>query len=117
MSKNSICHIEISVTDAIKASGFYKELFNWEIDNSMGDEYIFFKTGSGPSGAFSKVKNHTAGNNLVNYIEVDDIDRYLKRAEELGGKQVVAKTEIPGHGWYAHAADLDGNLIGLFTGK
>lgn len=116
MSNNSVCHVEISVTDAIRAGGFYKDLFKWEIDNSMGDEYVFFKTVSGPGGAFSKVEGHTAGNNVVYYIEVDDIDTYLKRAEELGGKQVVPKTEIPGHGWFAHAADLDGNLIGLFTG-
>ena len=117
MSKNSVCHVEISVSDALKASSFYKNLFDWEIDNMMGDDYIFFKTCDGPGGAFSKVEGHTAGNNVVYYIEVDDIEAYLKRAVELGGKQVVPKSEIPGHGWYGHAADPDGNLIGLFTEK
>lgn len=117
MSKNNVCHVEISVKDAIKASGFYKDLFGWKIDNAMGDEYIMFQPESGPGGAFSKTDNHQPGNNVVSYFEVDDIDNYLKRAEELGGKQVVPKTEIPGHGWFGQASDLDGNVIGFFTGK
>jgi hypothetical protein len=117
MSNNAVCHVEISVSDAVKAGGFYKDLFGWEIDNSMGDGYVFFKPADGPGGAFSKVEGHTPGNNVVYYIHVDDIEAYLNRAKKLGGKEVVAKTEIPGHGWYGHAADLDGNLIGLFTAR
>ncbi len=115
MSKNSLCHVEISVTDAIKASEFYKDLFGWKIDNSMGDGYVFFQPESGTGGAFSKVDDHKPGNSVVTYVEVDDIDAYLKKAEVAGGKQVVPKTPIPGHGWFGHASDLDGNIIGLYT--
>lgn len=117
MSKNSLCHVEISVKDALGASGFYRDLFGWKIDNSMGDGYVFFQPESGPGGAFSKVEEHTPGNNVVTYVEVDDIDAFLKKATELGGKEVVPKTVIPGHGWFGHASDLDGNIIGLFTSE
>jgi hypothetical protein len=53
----------------------------------------------------------------VIYVEVEEIEPYLKKAEELGGGVEVPKTEIPTLGWYAHLKDPDGSLVGLFQEK
>jgi predicted enzyme related to lactoylglutathione lyase len=117
MGPNSVCHIEISCTDSGKAAKFYGGLFGWKIDNAMGDEYIFFQPEIGVGGAFSKNEKHAPGASVIFYVEVDDIEAYLKKAVELGGQESTPKTEIPGHGWYGHFIDPDGNLMGLFTAQ
>jgi predicted enzyme related to lactoylglutathione lyase len=49
------------------------------------------------------------------YVEVDDIPKYLSKADSIGGKQVTPKTEIPNVGWFGVLADPDGNKIGVYT--
>jgi len=117
MAKNTVCHIEIGVADSKAASEFYKNLFDWKINSDMGDEYIMFQPEEGPGGAFSKTDMLKPGTGVCFYVEVDDIEAYLAKSVELGGKAVVPKTNIPNVGWFAHFSDPDGNLMGLFTGK
>ena len=45
-------------------------------------------------------------------VRVLDLDAMLAKAEELGGKVVVPKTQM-GTGAFAFVAAPDGNLIGL----
>lgn len=47
------------------------------------------------------------------YVQVDDLDAYLKKAESLGGRTVVPPTEIPNMVTFAMFADPDGNAVGL----
>ncbi len=48
-------------------------------------------------------------------MKVDDLDAYLARAEELGGRRLVPPTQLPGDfGWFAVFADPDGNPVGLW---
>lgn len=116
---NSICHIEIMTTDLPKAEKFYAELFGWKINsNVMGDgKYSLFESPKPPGGGIAKVDKVNPGNNLIFYVEVADIPGTLTRAEALGAKTVTPKTEIsPEIGWFGNFRDLDGNLIGLYTG-
>jgi len=47
------------------------------------------------------------------FIQVDDLQAYLDKAESLGGKTVIPPTDVPGMGTFAWFADIDGNTIGL----
>lgn len=114
MSNNTICHIEITSGNAKAVAEFYEKLFGWKLNTDMGDEYIFFQPESGPGGAVSK-GDFTPGTGVTVYIEVDDIEAYLSKANELGGKTTTAKTEIPHVGWYGKFTDPSGNQLGLFT--
>lgn len=116
MGKNTICHLEISSKDTVASSKFYESLFGWKMEMAMGEEYIFFNPETSPGGGIMKVDEIKPGGGIVFYIEVDDIDAYLAKAEELGGEIVKPQTPIPGIGSYGQFNDLDGNLIGLFTG-
>ncbi|MBM3329833.1 MAG: hypothetical protein FJY67_10240 [Calditrichaeota bacterium] len=42
------------------------------------------------------------------------IEGYLQKAIAAGASVAVPKTEIPGHGWFAHLLAPDVNTVGLF---
>lgn len=117
MATGSICHIEIPCKDAKKSADFYGKLFDWKIDFSMGEGYGLFMPKEGVGGGISQEEEFSTDKGVVFYVEVDNIDAYLKKAAELGGEQAVPRTEISGHGWFGHFKDPDGNIIGLFEGK
>ncbi len=116
MAKNTICHIEIGSTDIKECSEFYKELFGWNLNHDMGDDYIMFQPEGMPGGGFMKTEK-SGGGSIVFYVEVDDIEGYLAKAAELGGKEVAPKSEIPNVGWFGQFSDPEGNIIGLFTAR
>lgn len=48
------------------------------------------------------------------YVKVDDLGAHLDRAEALGGKPLVAPTQLPGgFGRFAIFTDPHGNQVGL----
>ena len=47
------------------------------------------------------------------YVHTDDINATLAKAEALGGKIIVPRSEIPGVAWFAFFADPTGNQVGL----
>ena len=49
----------------------------------------------------------------VNYITVEDIDKYLAKISELGGKVLMPKQEVPTVGFIALAIDPEKNEFGL----
>jgi predicted enzyme related to lactoylglutathione lyase len=49
----------------------------------------------------------------VNYIAVESVDEYIKKIEELGGRVIVPKMEVPGVGWWALALDPEGNQFAI----
>ena len=48
------------------------------------------------------------------YVDVDDLDKYLRRAQELGGSKVLGPMNVGRIGAFAMFADPDGNLVGPF---
>jgi len=48
------------------------------------------------------------------YVQVEDINASLGKAESLGGKTLVPKVDIPGYGSFAWLSDPDGNTVGLW---
>lgn len=113
MHRHAICHIEWSSTDLERTRRFLSGLFHWKFD-SWGDNYILFKPLTGVGGGIQKTKCVVPGESPLVYVEVEAVQPYLDRAVQLGGRVAVGETEIPHTGRYAHIADPDGNLIGLF---
>ena len=115
MSKHAFVHIEISAIDLAATGKFYTDLFGWDVQHMPEMNYTTFETGSGVGGGFNPVNENMPAGITTVYVETEDIDATLAKAEKLGGKTVVPKTEIPGMGWFALFSDLTGNKIGLFT--
>ena len=116
MSKNPIVHIEFSAQDREETSKFYTDLFGWEVQHIPEMNYATFDTGSQPGGGFNPVSESNPAGTILVYVGTDDIDASLAKAEELGGKTTVPKTEVPGFGWMAFFVDPTGNTVGLWTG-
>ena len=117
MTGYPLTHLEISASDPQAAGKFYSALFGWKLEVDPTFDYVQFVPPSGPGGAFPKVDGEIFKPGvIIPYIHADDIEAVLAKAETLGGKTLVPKSEIPGIGWFAHFTDPTGNRIGLYTG-
>jgi len=123
MVDHTIVHFEIPADDAEKLRKFYIELFGWKIEKMPGPmEYWTIETvpvddkgmpiRPGVNGGMMK-RQHPE-HKPVNYIAVESVDKYSKKIEELGGKIIVPKQEVPGIGWWAFALDPEGNSFAIF---
>jgi len=112
---NGICHVEIPSRDFEKAKKFYGALFGWECQDMAEMNYVTYKPPDGPGGGFDKSLEIAPKPGISIYIEVENIEATIKKAEDLGGKCVKEKTQItPEYGYYAFISDLEGNRIGLW---
>ena len=119
---HTVVHFEIPADNVEKLSKFYSKLFGWRIIKMPGPiEYWGIQTvpvdekgmllRNGVNGGLMKRQN--SKHKPVNYISVESVDEYSKKIEELGGRIVVPKMEVPGVGWWASALDPDGNQFAI----
>jgi predicted enzyme related to lactoylglutathione lyase len=114
-----VAMFEVTSRDHERAQAFYSQLFDWKVqpDPTMGG-YGLVDTGAGESamlGGIGPAGGDDRGGVKI-YVRVDDLGRYLDRAETLGGKPIVPPTELPGgFGSFAIFADPDGNPVGLWA--
>jgi uncharacterized protein len=114
-----VAFFEVISPDHERAQKFYSELFGWQVaaDPAMGG-YGLVDTGAG-DGAIGGGIGPSSGpgeKGVKIYMRVDDLDAYLDRAEQLGGKRLVPPTDLPGdYGRFAVFADPDGNQVGLWS--
>lgn len=113
---NSVSFFEVISADAQRAQRFYAELFGWKIvaDPESGGYALVQNAGdSAPIGGIGpSTQDGDVGVKV--YVGVDDLAGALNRAVELGGKELVPPTDLPGdYGRFAMFADPDGNPVGL----
>jgi len=116
MTKRNVVHIEIPTSDAATSGKFYADLFGWKIESMPEMDYTMFEPAEGPGGGFTPVTAENPVGNVLIYVDSADIDADLKKAESLGGKTLVPKSEIPNMGWFAIFKDPTGNQIAVYTG-
>jgi predicted enzyme related to lactoylglutathione lyase len=108
---------EIIAKDAAKSQAFYAELFGWKIDASNPMKYGVIDTGTsdGIKGGIGQAMPQMPVKGLTFYVQVDDVDSYLKKAEKLGGKTAMPKFDVPmpDGPTIAVLTDPDGNTVGL----
>jgi hypothetical protein len=75
---------EIIAKDAAKSQAFYAELFGWKIDASNPMKYGVIDTGTsdGIKGGIGQAMPQMPVKGLTFYVQVDDVDSYLKKAEK-----------------------------------
>jgi len=119
MASHPIVHVEIPAKDTKAAGEFYSKLFDWKMELDPQFDYLQFAPEGGPGGGFVQVGEQGGmqykPDSLLVYIGTDDIEGTLRKAESLGGKTILPKTEIPQTGWFAILTDPTGNRIGLYT--
>ena len=122
MAAHPIVHIEIPANNTKELAKFYADLFGWELRHAPEVDYWMFDGAGGPGGGFVKAGDTDPSSHmqykpdsLLVYVDSDDIDADLAKAESLGGKTVLTKTEIPQTGWFGIFTDPTGNHVALFT--
>ena len=109
-----VVHFEIMGGKGVELEAFYRELFGWKINSSNPMNYGIVDTGGAPPGINGGVGPTNDGSKRVSiYAEVDDLQATLDKAEKLGGKTILAPTEVPGGPKLAMFADPVGNVTGL----
>lgn len=115
--RGDLCHFEIPVKDTNRAKAFYGEVFGWKFEDVPQMEYTLFTTpGKVVGGGFFKPSEQMP-DKVVNYLTVDSIEQSAKQVEAHGGKTLSPKIEVPGHGFFMHVLDSEGNLLALWQGK
>lgn len=115
-----IGHFEQLYDDPQAAAAFYSDVFGWKFEKWGGDQanYLIATTGPdsqvpGINGGFT-AKMADIDQPVVNTIVVDDLDVYMKKAEEAGAKPVRPKANVPSMGSLAYYRDPSGIIFGLF---
>ena len=118
-----IVHFEIHASDPARAATFYTEAFGWEIEKWDGPmEYWMIKTGPkdemGIDGGMMRRQGDAptdgaAVNSFPCTLMVENLDESMEKVIELGGKEAVPKSAIPGMGWLGYCKDTEGNIFGM----
>ncbi|MEP7353623.1 MAG: VOC family protein [Acidobacteriota bacterium] len=115
-------HLELNTSDVSKAKAFYKDLFQWEMDDLPNDkvpgmEYTMIKTAKGPGGGIMKNPMPGVPSFWLTYVEVEDIHASTKKAASLGAQVMKEPMEVMDAGWISILVDPTGAAIGLWQGK
>ena len=112
---NPVVHFEISCKEAEAGQGFYRDLFGWKInsDNPWNYGLVDTESETGIGGGVTGVDPAMSQPGVMIYVEVEDLQATLDKAESLGGKTAMPIMEIPGMVTLAHFSDPDGNVIGI----
>lgn len=112
---NQIVHFEIIGEDPAALKRFYTELFDWELNETGGPvEYATVDTGGDGSGAIGGgIGGGPEGyeGHVTFYVNVDDVEAALAKAEQLGGKRTMGPHRIEA----SEATGPEAFEIGLFT--
>ena|SRR6516162_305386 len=112
-----VVRFEIMGGSGNRLEKFYEELFGWKIDSDNPMNYGMVDTGSlgGINGGVGASQD--GGNRVSVYIQVEDLDSVLAKAEKLGGKTILPPSQVPGGLKLAMFSDPAGNITGLLLGK
>lgn len=120
-----VMHFEIPFDDGDRASGFYRDVFGWQLVPMPEMDYTMVMTGpsdpeTGPTepgfinGGMFKRGDETPskGPNVV--IDVASVDDALGAVESAGGTRLTDKQPVGDMGFTAYFSDTEGNVIGLW---
>jgi uncharacterized protein len=112
---NPVVHFEVVGKDGPALQKFYGDLFEWKINADNPMNYGIVEPSDGGIGG--GVSASPDGNPMITwYVQVDDLQAALDKAEQLGGKTVMPPMDIPDGPKIALFTDPAGNTVGLVTG-
>lgn len=120
---HTVVHFEIPADQPERAVEFYRELFGWKVEH-MGGPMDYWLVQTVPSDAEGRptepgvngglMRRMMPGQTPVNYISVENVDEFARKAERLGAKVVVPKMPVPGMGWFVQLTDTEGNTFAIW---
>ena len=83
MTKRNIVHIEIPIRNFEESGEFYKNLFGWKIMQMPEMNYSIREPDVGPGGGFNPFGDDVRMDQVLIYIDSDDITSEQKRPNRL----------------------------------
>jgi uncharacterized protein len=126
---HTIVHFEIPADNPERAAKFYRELFGWDVKRwegsaGGGEGFEYWMVHTVETAADGRLVRQGVNGGLmrrmfpgqapVNYIAVESVDDFIKRAEGLGAKTLMGKSPVPGMGWFAQLNDTEGNVFAIW---
>lgn len=113
----AVVHWEVRARDADRLKRFYGDLFSWKVDSGNPMNYGMVDTGlkMGINGGIGGGDSNLAAG-VTFYVQVEDLEECLNRAEGMGGRILIRPTDIEGAVTMALFSDPEGNVIGLVKG-
>jgi len=110
---NAVVHFEVGAADDGPLVAFYGELFGWELQGFPGGGYTMIDTrgGGGINGGIGRSRTGAPWSTF--YVETDDLQAMLDKANSLGGTTVMPVTDLGEAVTIAMFSDPDGLLVGL----
>ncbi len=109
---NAVTWFEVAGKDREGLKGFYSQLFDWKLTDMEAMPYTgVTTTEDGIGGGIGQAPDGHPGH-VTFYIDVDDIDAALGKAESLGGSRAMGPMDIPS-GRIALIGDPEGHVVGL----
>jgi uncharacterized protein len=109
---------ELHTTDRAKATKFYATLLGWEtkeVTLDPSDPYVLcLRAGQQEAGITKSKAPASVPSHWIPYIAVDDVDQAAAKATELGGKILLAPTDIPTIGRFAAVKDPQGAPFAVY---
>ncbi len=118
-----VVHFEVPFDDPDRARGFYRDVFDWQIQSMPELSYNMVSTGPLTDQGMPSEPGYIGGGMMqrqapvvspVITLAVDDIDSTLAAVEQHGGSSVGAKMAVGEMGFAAYFHDSEGNLMGLW---
>ena len=112
-----VVHFEIGGRDSEQLRGFYTELFDWNLTvaEDLNNYAGVCAEEEGIGGGIMSTTEDMPPNHVTIYIQVEDLQAYLDKAESLGGKTIMPPIPIRDDvGSMAMFSDPSGNCIGLY---
>ena len=110
---------ELMTTDVAAAKSFYGKLLGWQFkDMDMGGStYAVINVDGQGVGGITGVPPNAQGMPPAwgGYATVDDVDAVVARVAGLGGRVLLAPTDIPTVGRFATIMDPQGATLSLIT--
>ena len=117
----NIAYFQIPADDVARARKFYHSLLGWKIepDTTLEDkslEWQNIETGEPKEGTMNMggLYKRMGPGPIMNFVEVEEIEKVLARVEKLGGKVMMPLDNIKSVGLVAVIQDTEGNIIGLW---
>ena len=118
-----VVHFEVPFDDADRARSFYRDVFDWQIQEMPELQYNIVSTGPADDQGMPSEPGFIGGGMMqrqaqvatpVITLAVDDIDTTLIAVEKHGGQSVGEKMKVGDMGFAAYFNDSEGNLMGLW---
>jgi hypothetical protein len=108
---------DLMTNDPQAAEAFYTDVLGWgtEVFTGAGTPYTMWKAGEQMIGGIGPMPAGTATPpHWLGYVDVEDVDATVRRAEELGDKTHHAPEDIPTVGRFAVLEDPQGAFFAIY---